>query len=386
MSTPTSAKAPKLRLDFIEGMRAVAALVVVVNHGYAQAWCDFYDQYPPPAFSFLTYTLAIGHLAVSVFIVISGFCLTLPVARGDGTLPGGVWTFFKRRARRILPPYYAALALSLLLIATVIGKPTRTLWDVAIEIRPTDVISHVGLFQHFFGTGRINYAFWSISLEWHLYFLFPLLVLLFRRWSALGTFLVALATGYFLVLVVGGRAARANLHYLGLFTLGMLMAQVAFSARSWAAWARAKLPWGLLAGVTLAVSTGLMAHWGWRGAIRRWPLLDLLVGIGAAALLQAATQRQEGIVTRFFAARPLVWVGRSSYSLYLIHAPLLQLIWQFLLNPLGLGNGAVFVALMVGGIPLILAATYLFYRFFEAPFVGAPKPRPVQVQALPARE
>jgi peptidoglycan/LPS O-acetylase OafA/YrhL len=384
--TPMAAtKSPRLRLDFIEGMRAVAALVVVVNHTYAQSWCEFYGQHPAPAFSFLSYSLAIGHLAVSVFIVISGFCLTIPVARGDGTLPGGTGEFFKKRARRILPPYYAALALSLLLIATVIGEPTGTLWDVAIQIRPTDLISHLLLFQHFFGTGRINYAFWSISLEWQLYFLFPLLVLLFRRWSAIGTVLAAMALGYFLVLVVGGRAARGNLHYLGLFTLGMLVSYVAFAREGWLARLRDALPWELIAGAILALATGLMAWWGWRVSIEHWPLLDLIVGTGTAALLLAATRAPRGMITRAFSWNPLVWVGKSSYSLYLIHAPLLQLLW-LALRPFGLGSGIIFILLMTLGVPLILVAANLFYRVFEVPFMGSPKPRPVATPTVAAAE
>ena len=68
-------RGPKIHLDYIDGMRAAAALVVV-NHSYAQAWCAFYGQFPPPEFAFLSYSLAVGHLAVSVFIVISGFCLS----------------------------------------------------------------------------------------------------------------------------------------------------------------------------------------------------------------------------------------------------------------------------------------------------------------------
>jgi peptidoglycan/LPS O-acetylase OafA/YrhL len=103
---------PRVHLDFIEGMRATAALVVLLNHGYAQIWDLALKQFPPHRYAVLTYAMVTGHLAVSVFICISGFCLMLPVARGDGALKGGPLLFFKRRARRILPPYYAALLLS----------------------------------------------------------------------------------------------------------------------------------------------------------------------------------------------------------------------------------------------------------------------------------
>src|SRR5580704_9768828 len=108
LSTPAAAtdRAPHLR--HIEGLRALAAYVVYVNHVYAQTWSAGAKQFPPRALSLLTYSLVAGHFAVSVFIVISGFCLSLPLIRDGGELRGGVKAFLKRRARRILPPYYAA--------------------------------------------------------------------------------------------------------------------------------------------------------------------------------------------------------------------------------------------------------------------------------------
>jgi peptidoglycan/LPS O-acetylase OafA/YrhL len=48
--------------------------------------------------------------------------------------------------------------------------------------------------------------------------------------------------------------------------------------------------------------------------------------------------------------------------------------WLFVLKPLGLGNGAIFAALIVAGIPVILGVSYLFFRAFEMPFMNAPVP------------
>lgn len=365
---------PRLRLDYVDGMRAVAALVVVMNHAYAQAWCAFYDQFPAAEFTFLTYSLAVGHLAVSVFIVISGFCLYLPVARTGDALKGGFSRFFKRRARRILPPYYAALGLSLLLIATIIGEPSGSLWDVSATVRTSDVVSHVLLLQNVFGTGRINYVFWSIALEWQIYFLFPLLVFLFRRWSVVGTVLGAMAGGYALTLSGIARVDHANFHYLGLFALGMLTARVAFSASSDAVGLKRRIPANLIAIATLVPATVLILFWGWRTAIERWPLLDLMVGIGAAGLLLSAARTPEGVVTRMFSVRTLVWIGGFSYSLYLVHAPILQILWQYGLKPLGVASGTMFVVLVTVGIPLAVGLSYLFFLLFERPFMNTTPP------------
>jgi peptidoglycan/LPS O-acetylase OafA/YrhL len=375
----------RLHLAYIDGMRAVAAMVVVFNHTYAQAWCAFYNQFPSPELAFLTYSLAIGHLAVSVFIVISGFCLYLPVARAEGQLRGGALEFFRRRARRILPPYYAALALSLLLIATVIGDRTGTLWDVSADVRPSDILSHVLLLQNLFGTGRINYAFWSIALEWQIYFLFPLLALAVHRWGAWRTLLPALTAGYAVtitgMLLESRRLHTANFHYLGLFTMGMLAARIAFGRTEELSRLREAGPWKLLAAVGLGTSTVLVVFWGWRTAIERWPLLDLLVGAGTAGLLLTAARAPFGRVSRLFSLRPLAWLGAFSYSLYLIHAPLLQLIWKYTLRPFGLEGTAVYVVLLVAGLPLIVLASYLFYRVFEVPFMNAPSPKPATARA-----
>src|SRR5689334_14181642 len=102
-------------LDYLDGLRALAALFVLFCHALQSPWPYIYSRYPPPALHLFTGWLYHGHFAVDVFIVLSGFCLMLPVVRGDGTLRGGAKRFFRRRARRILPTYYGALAFSLIL-------------------------------------------------------------------------------------------------------------------------------------------------------------------------------------------------------------------------------------------------------------------------------
>jgi len=377
--------APRARvhLDFIEGMRACAALMVIVNHTYAQTWLAVDNVFPPPALSFLTFSMVTGHLAVSVFICISGFCLMLPIVRGDGTLRGGAWQFFKRRARRILPPYYAALFLCLALIATVIGKPTGSLWDVCIAIRPIDIASHLLLLQHFFGTGRINYSFWSISLEWQIYFLFPLFVLAFRRIGALATTGAALAVGYAVMILLGPhseRIDRSNLHYVGLFTLGMTAAQAAFGTSGTVSSIRSKVPWTAVAVALIGVQAAMMLHWGWHTAMHSWLILDVFSAATAGAMLIAASQGTGGPFRRLFALRPLVWIGTASYSLYLIHAPVIQLFWQYVIMPLHLVGVPAFALLISVGGALMLLSAKLFYRWFEGPFTT-----PARAAAAPVR-
>ena len=71
--------------------------------------------------------------------------------------------------------------------------------------------------------------------------------------------------------------------------------------------------------------------------------------------------------------RPLVLVGTFSYSFYLLHAPLLQIIWQYLLRPLKLSPFHEFLALSFAGLPAIIGISYLFHLLCERPFMRPPK-------------
>lgn len=367
--TASPPKAPYFA--FLEGMRAIAALVVVINHIYAEIYPVHYGVLPSPPLGFLSYFMVLGHLSVTVFIVISGFCLMVPVANNGGRMRGGFTRFIQRRARRILPPYYLALSLSLLLIMTVLGQKIGTHWDTAIDIRTSDIIAHYLMLQNIFGTGRINYVFWSIATEWQLYFTFPLLIYAIRRGGLAHTLLTVLVVGYALQLALGDtRWARANLHYVGFFALGMGAASVAldplmsFTKRHVAVFA------GTI-GVCALVVLGFMAHWGWENAPSQFLYYDLPTGLATFCLLLIAIRAgRDNLVQRLFGWRPLVAIGTFSYSLYLMHVPVIVLLLQYVLHPLGLRGDLGFLVMATFGLAVILALCYLFYLVGERPFLN----------------
>ncbi len=359
-----------LHLAHVEGLRALAAYVVYINHAYAQTWNPSH-LFPPSFLSLFTYSLVAGHLSVTVFIVISGFCLMLPVVRAGNQLRGGASAFFKRRARRILPPYYGALAFCLLAIFTIIGKPTGTLWDVPIHVNAVAVISHLVLVQDLFGTSKINYVFWSIAVEWQIYFLFPALVWSWQKYGPAITVGTALVLGYAIRFGFGDtRVVRAAPQYLGLFTLGMLAAAVVQGERPSLLRARASALWGWLAVLSLGAVCALCYVWGWELAVARYHLLDAFVGVAAMSTLVIAS-RAPGVATaRVFSWKPLAFIGTFSYSVYLIHAPLLQILWQYVLAPAHLAPVTMFAVFMGPGAIVILALAYAFFRVCEEPFMS----------------
>ena len=105
MNSPPTPK----HYPFVDGIRGLTAFYVVLNHIWTRFVAMAEASSLPPWFHLLKF----GHAAVAIFIVLSGFCLMLPIAhRADLALSP---TFMKRRGWRILPAYFAAMGLSLLL-------------------------------------------------------------------------------------------------------------------------------------------------------------------------------------------------------------------------------------------------------------------------------
>lgn len=360
---PTSAavKSAAARLAYVDGLRALAALYVLVSHIGQTLWW----QRPTPAnlplpLQWLAGFAGVGQDAVAVFIVLSGYSLTLPVARAGWRISDGALGFYRRRAWRILPPYYAAMALSLLLIWLAIGRPSPGVWgQMAVPVGGwADVVSHVLLLQDFTARSSINYVFWSIAVECQIYLTFPGLVWLWRRYDH--RFCLALCLGLAFVFTLAARltgwqalfspvGSQFLWLYAGLFAVGMFAAGARMSAR---------YAWDVVALVAL----GLLC-----AGATRWPFYqqDALVGLLAVALLHARLLRR--VLLEW---RPLVWIGGFSYSLYLIHAPLLQLLWQYGVAPQRWTPSMSYVVLLMLGVPLIVLAAWGFHLVAERPFMS----------------
>jgi len=309
----------------------------------------------------------LGHFAVDLFIVLSGFCLMLPVLRNGGALRGGAGFFFKKRAIRILPPYYAAMGLSLLLGATLVAEKTGTPWDASLPVTARDIFCNLFLLQNFAPhSGAINHAHWSISLEWWIYFLFPMLILLRRKTGACLATALGLAGSAILValgLLAFGKGF--TLQYVGLFALGMLGAQMATSS-----WRLARVTLGSVCGILSVIILGLSKYGvGVMGGAWGPVVIDYVVGGWAMCLLAYLSLSREGWACRALSARPLVFVGTFAYSIYLMHAPLLQVVWQYWIGLLPVSPLTAYFLLKVEGIPFVVAICYGFYLICERPFV-----------------
>ena len=384
---------PRVHLDFLDGLRGLAAAYVVCFHflalgatglprwaAYAVSWANF------------------GHSAVNVFIVLSGFSLMLPVARSeDKHLRGGTRHYLFRRAWRILPPYYAALALSLLALLTLPQRMTALHEHLGTGQSPDfstgSLLSHLAVLHNLSPdwSGRINMALWSVATEWQIYFLFPLLLLpVWRRFGGAAAVAAGFTAGLLPLVINRYDLSVACFWYIGLFALGMTGA-VSYARSLWPQEgdpARRAFPSNMkLLGLTvllmlcyLAVLKILPAHSQARVGYLRFYIAETLKdgitgGLTVCLILYCArgvSLRREGaraprvlLLLESPAARAL---GLFSYSLYLTHCIVLQkaesVTAALHFSPLNSLSFRAFV-----GIPVALGFAYLFHKVAEKPFM-----------------
>lgn len=174
-------------VDVVDGIRGISVLMVLWFHFWQQTW--LMPGYPTSWLSFLgireltpTHIRWVGYLFVDMMVLISAFCLSLPLARNMllGESMDEAADFYKKRFARIYPSYLLCVLVSFFL----------ALWEGKYPNASTavrDLLSHL-TFTHMFRAdtyvhSTINGALWTVALEVQFYLLFPLLRRLFKRWS-----------------------------------------------------------------------------------------------------------------------------------------------------------------------------------------------------------
>ena len=319
----------------LDGLRALAALSVVAFH----VW--LYTS-PDPALptreGFWNRLLFEGRIGLVLFFVLSGFLLFRPFARGRVDLR----RYFARRAARIVPAYWVALAGAVVLLWGGGATPGIRLPQA----------SNLGLFA-VFGQNysaatimQLNPVTWTLCVEVAFYLLLPLL-----RARAAIPLLIAGGLAWNLVghaTAAGQVFTKALPAFLPYFAVGMAVAM-------WPL--RKRVPLAAIAGLTLVVANGV---WHSNAAPRVVnPLLavaaDLPAAVGFGLLIAACAAGGLRRLDR------LAWVGVRSYGLYLWHVPLILFLRRLDLLPLS------FVPALVVVVPVALGAAALSWRFVERP-------------------
>lgn len=358
-SAPAVVGSRSKRLAGLDGLRGVAALYVVIYHVFLRAFPGSLGDHAPFWAGWFSY----GRFAVVVFIVLSGFSLALSPARHGWRLDG-VREFARRRAWRILPAYWAALAFSLAVAWLIVPQPGNGMPDAK------SVLVNGLLVQNLVRTHSPNTAFWSMAVEAQLYLVFPLLLLIVRRRGAL-IMLASVSLIVVAVEIVGSHVARLNTFVIhsppdlaALFAVGILTAGIAGAGRARRSW-----PWPWLA---LAAVTPVLATIWWQGSV--WAhdhlfLVDLALGPAIACLLAGLATGRPAPLVRLLDKSAMRRLGLSSYSLYLTHAPIVVIVYEKIVaGHIDQGVPAFLVTLALAA-PLTIAFALVFARLFEIPFL-----------------
>lgn len=317
---------PAARLTYLDGVRALAVLYVCAYHAQLQVWPIIKGIRPVGVADTLFGWLSYGQYGVAIFIVLSGFCLMLPVLRSQYLLRNGVLTFFWKRFMRLMPPYYAAIAISFLLAVTVLQKPLGTHYDSCIPATLSGLWGNLIFWPESTGSNT-NHVLWSVGKEAKIYLIFPMLLFLWPRLGKYATFALLIVTSVILPVVAPTTEAWMS-HYCGLFGMGMLAADVRLDENSLALKIAKRALWVLLAAV--GISSWLIPKEVYFSCVIS---LQLGVGLGAAILLCIMKNGHYPKLRAALSYRWLATVGLASYSLYLIHAPLLQLFTKYFSHP-----------------------------------------------------
>ena len=371
------------RVGQLDSLRGLAALTVVFHHFLLifppVADCTITGQCDDPLLRALTFSplhvFWAGHEAVIFFFVLSELVLSLPFFSSPAGV--GYASFAVKRVLRIYIPYLSAVLFAVACTAIFYrgGIPALSDWFNYVGQSPLDltlVIQHV-VFLGAFDNGRYDPVLWSLVHEMRISLFFPLIVYCVVRYPAkkVLAWALLLSTLSFAVLLGAARVHvdlgdyPATFHYVGMFAVGALLAKnmsrLVDVVRGWSRSRR-------LLCFTVAVLAYTYNWWGallgpLAGSPLRWPVaIDWIVSLGVCGIIawSVASNRARALL----ALRPIQFLGRISYSLYLYHAVILVVLLNALYGRMPM------VFLLPLAFVLALAVSTVSYHFVERPSIA----------------
>ena len=372
-------------------MRGVAALGVVFYHAVEQGQNvlpNNFLQYPVRVVQFAS---SFGYIGVFLFFVISGFCIHLQWAKAkaagiDPDIRFG--PFWKRRLRRLYPPYLIAILLYLLLTAFSIGIDVTHFFVY-------DVVMHLLMLHNLdpHTCYTINGVFWTLAIEEQLYLAYFLLLFIRVRWGwgvTIAVCLLARVAWMGLSHIVWLKTGfgipvpeSAAAHWFT-WALGAIGVEVAFGLIRLRGWSRnLPLAAALIVGAS-ALSTSLpLIHKDTFLHNASWYLIHPLWGLGFFILVNKMVLAEQSWLRQ--AKLPSLvsifsTLGIFSYSIYLTHELVIMQSWRWVTpGRLQLEN------VLVAVIPATILFAWVFFWFCEKPFMVRRAPS-VPAEKLPTLE
>lgn len=293
------------RLAFIDALKAIASQLIVLHHlAFYGPMSDVAQELAPGLVSWLSQD---ARIAVQVFLAIGGFLAARALAPAGRLKSIDPLRLIRKRYFKLVIPYLAAVLISILFAAI-----ARALSDHdAIPDRPTltQLLAHVLLLQNILDFDSLSAGVWYIAIDFQLFTL-----LLCTLWLArsigdgasqrLGMVLVsALALASLLYFNRESGWDNWALYFFGAYALGALCYWISESGRVYA-----------LAPLTAVVAAALLVDFRSR------------IAVALITALALGISRYAGIIASWPKGRALAYLGKISYSVFLIHFPVILVI------------------------------------------------------------
>ncbi|HZY61165.1 MAG TPA: acyltransferase [Edaphobacter sp.] len=327
------------RIEQLDGIRAVAIAAVFLHH---------------------TLRVKLLWMGVDLFFILSGFLITgILVNNKEQSLGDYFGRFYRRRARRILPPY----ALLLIITSIVFGVAWARHWYCYVLLMNFLLAFHI---SH----PRSLDILWSLAVEEQFYLFWPFAVYFLSEqalvWTAGAIFFLAPLLRWICTPLFGAHWAIYSLtpFRMDLLAAGALMAIL---WRKRPEWIKRYGHYGLALSALSLLSLLALSRVPNFSTSANLPLPNVLIyeltlGTSAGAMLWALSGRATGVLT----LGPVRYVGRISYTVYLIHLTILMLVSRYL-------PGALAIAVVTLVLTLLYSA--LSWNYLEEPLLS-PKKRP----------
>jgi peptidoglycan/LPS O-acetylase OafA/YrhL len=327
-------------MPLIDALKAVAALLVLLNH---------FSSYGPLAEAFRDVAPAVSgwlfdyaRMAVQVFLVIAGFLAARGLSSQGQALAVSPLPLIWKRYLRLSIPYLAAIGLAI--IAAAIAN--QWLDDEVVPARATltQWLAHAFLLHSVLGFDSLSAGVWYIAIDFQLFALMALLLWTGRRNLVAPALVLGVAIASLFWFNRDTSWDNWAIYFFGSYGLG--------AAAWWASDRRQMSAWlGVIATVVIAA---LIIDF----------RLRIVLALVIALLL--GFSRRTGLLEQWPTARPLAFLGQISYSIFLVHFPIL-LLANGLYARFGFDSHlSAMIGLVLAWSASIAAAT-LFYRWIESP-------------------
>ncbi|MBZ0106977.1 MAG: acyltransferase [Sulfuricella denitrificans] len=296
------------RLPVLDAFKAIACLLIVLHH--LSVYGPMSDVAYPLFPGLIDWLYQYGRMAVQAFFVMAGFLAARKLAPLGISLVNSPWPIIGQRYARLAIPYFAALTLAIGCAALARNWMTHASIPEAPSL--PQLLAHVLLLQDLLGQEALSAGVWYIAIDIQLFALTALLLCLpgriglpSEKTGAMTPVLVAALTlSSLFVFNRNPSWDQTAFYYFGSYGLGML--------GYWASSSRHSARWlALLAGLVIAA---LLIEFRNRIAVA-----------GVLALLLAVSKPYSGLES-WLVYRPLAYLGRISFSIFLVHFPLILLV------------------------------------------------------------